>query len=788
MRRWMTPGWPLLLATGWLLAWFGPVLSPGRALANRDIAIFHLPLRAAFRALAASGLPIWNPWLHGGQPILSNPSYGAFYPPSWLVFAAPPAYALGLMAVLHAALAFAGAWRLARHFGCGRGPAALAGVGYTGCGAYISLLSAYNLFGSLAWLPWVLAWGDESLRETGQRWWRPALLAGGALGLQLLSGEPSPVVMSGLALLALATSAARRRPAAAPRVGVPFLFALALAAAQLLPTLSRLGDSPRGALPADIATTWSMPPLRLAEIFLPHLFGDPKRLAEGLYFGWQINDNGPYVESLYPGLLLAALGVAALLGGRIPRRAAWVLAFLGGCALAFGRHNPLYAGLRRAIPVLAVLRFPEKFICLAVLALVVAGVLGWQRLLDERDAGRPGAANLPLAISLAALAAALTLTTLLYTVPRVAAWFIISQGLPALPDAARGLALQYLRGEGWAMARTAAAVALFLGLCRWPRPPRRLLELLAVLLTALDLWHHGHGWVQTIEADAYRTPPPLAAALPSTRDRIFVQRSLRDESPVLRRAGDPRSLFTRSYLQQLKPYSGALWRLAYAFEVDFDMTRSVWGRRADAVVRREQDQPRRLYRYMGVWNVGTLVLQKTFREQVAALRNPAALPLRVVPNPYVLSRFRLVPRVMFHAGYGAALAAARAEGWEVARREHCVRPGRPAATRGYELPARLLGVTDRGGRIEARYRAEGAAFFVAAMTYDPAWRAFVEGRRLPTYPTAAGQLGVALPAGEHRLELRYREPLAGIGAALSLLALAGGAGALVWPGRRRRMA
>jgi hypothetical protein len=158
----------------WLLSLFGPLLSPGRALANRDIAIFHLPLRATFRDLAAFGLPVWNPWLHGGQPILSNPSYGAFYLPSWLIFAASPAYALSLMALLHAAVAFAGAWRLARHFGCGRGPAALAGVGYVGCGAYLSLLSAYTLFGSMAWFPWVLSWGDEALRE--ERWWRPALV------------------------------------------------------------------------------------------------------------------------------------------------------------------------------------------------------------------------------------------------------------------------------------------------------------------------------------------------------------------------------------------------------------------------------------------------------------------------------------------------------------------------------------------------------------------------------------------------------------------------------------
>src|SRR6185295_15959443 len=105
---------PLLLGAGWLLCLLGPLLLPDRALANRDIAIFHIPLRAIFKDLAELGPPVWNPWLHGGQPILPNPSYGAFYPPSWLVFAATPAYALNLMAVLHAAIAFAGSWRLDR--------------------------------------------------------------------------------------------------------------------------------------------------------------------------------------------------------------------------------------------------------------------------------------------------------------------------------------------------------------------------------------------------------------------------------------------------------------------------------------------------------------------------------------------------------------------------------------------------------------------------------------------------------------------------------------------------
>jgi hypothetical protein len=776
-----------LLAAVWLTSLYGPLLAAGRALANRDIAVFHLPLRATFRDLAAYGLPVWNPWLHGGQPILSNPSYGAFYPPSWLVFAAPPAYALSLMVFLHGLLAFAGAWRLARHFGCGRGAAALAGVGYTGCGAYLSLLSAYTLFGGMAWVPWVLAWGDEALRlPPGRRWWRPALLAGGALGLQLLNGEPSTVVITGLALLALTASAAGRRPAAAPRMLAPLLVGVALAAAQLLPTLGRLADSPRIGLSPRVATTWSMPPQRLVEIVFPRFFGDPKRDTEGFYFGWNLNDRDyPYVESLYPGLLLAVLGASALLRGRIPRRAAWLLAFAAGCLLAFGRHAPFFGLLRRVFPLLAVLRFPEKFMILAVLALTVAGILAWQRLLEDREAGRPESADLPVAIALVVLATALTLAAILAWAPGAAAWFIASHGSPMLSESRRGLALEYLRGESWAAVRAAAAVVLFLALCRWRRPSRTLLQVLAVFLLAADLWHYVHGLVQTIPADAYRTPPPLAAELPQDRHRLFVQEPRPGAPQLFRRWGDSQTLLTRSYLVQLEPYSGSLWHIPYVFESDFELMLTGWGRRAADIFRREGLGTQTGYRYLGIWNVGTLLLQKDFREQVAALRDPTALPLRKVSNPHVVSRFRFAPRVTFHPDQAAAIAAARAQAWRVARHEHCARPGRPPATLTYQRPPRLLSIADQGGEIQVRYAGGEGAFFVAAMTYDPGWRAFVDGEPRATYPTAACQLGVELPPGEHRLVLRYREPLAAVGAAISLLALAGGAGALIGLGRRR---
>jgi hypothetical protein len=135
-----------------------------------------------------------------------------------------------------------------------------------------------------------------------------------------------------------------------------------------------------------------------------------------------------------------------------------------------------------------------------------------------------------------------------------------------------------------------------------------------------------------------------------------------------------------------------------------------------------------------------------------------------------------------------AVAAAHAENWRVARQEHVVRPGRPPSALAFTRPPRLLDIADRGGRIEARYQSLEGAFLVAAMTFDPGWTASVEGRPVAIYPTAACQVGVELPAGEHRLVLQYRDPLVGLGAGVTLAALASGAAALLWTGRRRRIA
>jgi hypothetical protein len=407
----------------------------------------------------------------------------------------------------------------------------------------------------------------------------------------------------------------------------------------------------------------------------------------------------------------------------------------------------------------------------------------------ERAAGRRAAADFPLALALVLLATALTLAVLLQESPRLGLWFVRSHGGPGLSEATALRGLDYLRGEAWAAVATAAAVAGLLALCRARRPSERVLTAAALGLLAVDLWHYGHGFVVTLPASTYRDPPLLIEAVqPGTR--VFLEPPKADQLQVFARTRDPHLAPVLSLLARLEPYSGSVWGVPYAFNEDYDLMLTRWGRRSALVAQAEWstgEAGRDLaFRYLGAWNVGTILGRLSTAEWAAVVASdPRAPGVRPLVNPYLLPRYRFVPRVGFHPTWNEALSVSRQERYGVARHEHCVREGEPAAEAGYPVPPQPLELRDQGGRVTLRYRARGRAFFVLASTYDAGWGATVDGAPVPAWPTGLGQIGIELPAGEHELVLAYRERLLPAGAAVTLAALAVWALLLLRPGRPR---
>ena len=76
-----------------------------------------------------------------------------------------------------------------------------------------------------------------------------------------------------------------------------------------------------------------------------------------------------------------------------------------------------------------------------------------------------------------------------------------------------------------------------------------------------------------------------------------------------------------------------------------------------------------------------------------------------------------------------ALSSARILAWQVSRHEQLIRPGAPAETVSFRRPPACSAFADEGGRIAAALpRARRGGLFVAAMTFDPGWRALARRR------------------------------------------------------------
>src|SRR5690606_23220112 len=104
----------LLLAL--LLLFFHKMAFSNLILARGDIFLYFYPYwQAAADALHHGRVPLWNPHLFMGSPLLANSQMGFFYPlnwPLWYLFDVP--YALSASILLHLLLAAWGCYAAAR--------------------------------------------------------------------------------------------------------------------------------------------------------------------------------------------------------------------------------------------------------------------------------------------------------------------------------------------------------------------------------------------------------------------------------------------------------------------------------------------------------------------------------------------------------------------------------------------------------------------------------------------------------------------------------------------------
>lgn len=140
-------------------------------------------------------LPLWAPGQYCGIPFLANPIHGLFQPLNLVFYLAPPIQALALHAFLGLFLMALFFSLFHRAMGTAYIPSAIAGMVYAFCGATATVMSRPELLGVLVWSP-LLYWCIYAYSSAPKRY---LVVVGGAV--------TALMILAGAMLLALAMAA-----------------------------------------------------------------------------------------------------------------------------------------------------------------------------------------------------------------------------------------------------------------------------------------------------------------------------------------------------------------------------------------------------------------------------------------------------------------------------------------------------------------------------------------------------------------------------------------------------
>lgn len=763
----------------------------GGVLYRRDIHQIWVPQVEAFvTAVAGGALPLWDPSPAFGQPLLADPSSQVLYPATWLNLVLQPWRYYTLFALGHVLFSVLCCFALARRWGLSRLASATAAAVWGLSGPLVSLVDLWHHFASACYLPLVfLVAGPAFVTRKA----RDVVRLGLVLSLQILAGSADVAAMT---IVALAIWAAvvhvrwgewREASGIALAAALPVVLAGVISAGLWVAALEAVSRSSRQALPAETRTYWSLHPVGLVEILLAGVPGAlplSPHAREALTEGRE-----PFLASLYLGLpCLAFVGMALSLPGGSRRRWALVAIGLGALLVALGRHAPFYDLAVGLVPPLRVLRYPVK--AMVMVAFSWAGLVGFgvdactARLARAEPAGVgwPRRHVLPMLAPLVVAGASAALAAVLLSArpALVAAWIaslLGPPGLESLVPLGRGLAahaalgmlvvlLAFARprsGGGASLAvGSAALVAVADLLLAHPRPnpvaPAALYEHRPEIVDALRSLHASR--VYSYEYSDRARPADVPG--PDVVGRLRRRPAGWSAEAVLALAQQA----------SLASQAAGRWRLRQGFDVDYRGLHPEALAYLTRLVRLREQHPDEIVRLLRLCAVTHVIAQHRIGGDrlslVAEVPGFFALPTLVLAVPDAMPRARVVGGVRVADGL-AALGELLEPGFDPERMVLLPEGRAISAPPSFHGSARIVDERADRVRIEADLSSDG--YVVLTDTYDPGWRARVDGREAPLLRADVAFRAVAVPSGRHSLEMIYRPTAVLVAVAVSLFAL-----------------
>lgn len=744
-----------------LVAW--PVLDPDVQLFYRDTGRLYYPLKKYIAERMLQGqLPLWDPWTECGVSLLGQVSPAVLHPWSLLYLFLPFDLAFKLNHLLPLLLAGVGLYLLARRLGASQTGATAGGFVFGACG-YLVSQAASNI---------IYVVGPAGVPLALERFIalldRPSpgrlLMASALLALCTYGGEPQSMLVGGLIGAAFAVLRALSRREGLKRavllVAAWGALSFALAAPVALPAAGQAASRAKGLSRYELER-FAVSPTRLPGFVIPRAFDDAPEQAATLDETWTASffeeyfDGSAFAPSIYLGMGAFLFALFAFIAGRRGRF------FLGGglflMLASTGEKLGLQPILHRLVPGFALFRYSEKLVAFASLMLAVAAALG-------ADAAFRSRRRAALLAALSALSASAMAAAALVAKGRAAPieeW-LARQG-PAHSAAAAARFVQTLQAG---LLQEAELVALFaLGALVYVLKPRLPGAAIATASCGAALIVSAGSQLITLPVENFRERPPLAAGLervagPSAgRWRFYVRPEFGIRAPDL----DPKTLSDLDIREPIRPQFDSLFRIEGISEY-FSIPDSNYGQLLEGASREAFSLL--TVRFFLVMPRGMSVKQA---DELGFKRVHYGMWLLTLPP---LPRARLLDRTETAPSMSA-----------LTERLKTVDANRTAIFLPRDAPTTTLAARTQGSpgtvtltrnlpeHMIAEIDAAGPSVLEVGEHYDRGWSARVDGKPAATAAVDGVILGVVVPAGRHRVDLRFRPTgfIAGLGVAILAL-------------------
>ena len=745
---------------------FSEAVLKGQVFWQRDIGFYWYPQVEAFVRIVSQGvLPLWNPYVSFGLPLLADPSYQVLYPFTWLNLVLLPATYYKAYVVFHLAAGGVGLFLLARRWGLGRVPAFVAGAVWMTSGPLLVVVSHTHHFAGTAWLPWVLLALVGAL-DSGRP--RAGVVLGAVVAGQVFAGSGDLCLMTAFAGLGYGLTFVLAGPGSVAvrvrRVGL--MTAVAgpvgglLSAPQWLSTVAVLSSGQRLQLGPALKMAWSLHPASLVDLFVPRLVSDlpVNAAARGALF----EGREPLFGCIYVGAAAAAIVASSLALPWNRFRAFSGIGFVLSILAALGRHTVFYPWMLQVTP-LFLFRYPAKYVILA--GFFWAALAGFA----VEDWMRPGGS--------AALRFRWRVGLLLATLSALGLWLgclLAPAGPRIIVDALESTAGQSGSGVLVVVAAklaVAATMASLVVLLAWLRGRRqgRGLALVAATLALADLWWVGRS-INPLAPPELMThrPPVLAQVRPGARLWASLTGAPDWRDRVRGPIGWKREWsWARGVQDLVRPPTGARWGLCGAYDGDSTGLAPPLLANMTLVLQNATD-PVLAARVLQMGGVDFVVSMEPRWPLVPVAEYPSAFPAPIrlyrvpdsLPRAYVVGMTRVAPEPY-------SVEAIADPGLDPAR-EVIVPPGAPAITPRPGFQGRLWELWRRADSVGLETEANGAAYAVVLDAFYPGWRAWVDGQRTEIVRANVLFRAVPVPEGRHTVVFEYRPASAAWGVGLGV--------------------